>query len=156
MQYIFLPVVNKDYNLKTNQFKMDFNSGEVAEKRNIIDKKIFIKGRQDTLEDGIATIANMDSMFAFMTDYLESSQAPDNSKMVKESAVILSTQAFKNFYEKYKTTFPCVPYTLLCVVQLIFSSFAHIATDHLLQRKLVNGESIPVVTYEDCCDIFED
>lgn len=45
----------EEYVQKTKQSEMDFNSGEVSEKRSSIDKKSFTKGRQETLDDVIAT-----------------------------------------------------------------------------------------------------
>lgn len=98
----------------------------------------------------------MDALFAFVSDFQDSSDAPDISKKIRELADVLSTRSFKNFYEKHEASLTWILHTLICVAQSIFSSFAKIASDHSFQRKLANGDAIPVSTFDHCWEIFHD
>ena len=160
----FLPPPKAGSNLReyeayvsnTKQNEMDAVACEVAENRKIIDKKSFIRGRQDSIQDAMTTIANIDALFAFICDFDDDSNAPDIAKMLRELANIISTRDFQNFTEKHERTLPWIPHTVICIIHSIIASFAKIAGDCSLQRRVKNNEEVPTEIYQPCWDLFNE
>ena len=105
-----------------------------AEKRSSIRKEIFIKGRQDTLEDVIAFIANI-SVFARFWIKMDNDKQPLLIQLITELADFLSSSEYKSFHDKFKTCKVYMPHTLITYIFNIVSIFIKMAKTPQVTRK---------------------
>lgn len=90
---------NEDYRLYVQKSK-DTNMEDVVEERpekcSAYDKKIFTKGRQDSYQDAITTIANIVVYLEFISDNTQSSETPASIVLLKGLGKMLVTPTFRN------------------------------------------------------------
>ena len=108
------------------------------EKRTMMRKDIFIKGRQNSIEDIITFIANIVVFCRFwvkstpnnLNDY------PYVIQMFIEIADFLSSQEYSTFNDKFRSEAPHMYHTLVCYIFNIFSTFVKMAKNPTTVRKL--------------------
>ena len=74
----------------------------VAEKRVLIDKNYFIKGRQDIFSGTITAISNLDALCAFLCDCI-TGDVLDLVRMIQQLSDIFSTSEFQKFAENERS-----------------------------------------------------
>ena len=107
-----------------------------AEKRSSIRKEIFIKGRQETLDDVIAFIANIVVYARFwikMED--DTSIQPMLIQLISEVADFLSSSEYKSFHDKFKGSKVFMLHTLIAYIFNIASIFIKMAKTPQVTRK---------------------
>ena len=107
-----------------------------TEKRSSIRKEIFIKGKQDTLEDVTAFIANI-IVFARYWVKMEDDEKnqPLVIQMISEVADFLSSSEYKSFHEMFKNKKVFMPHTLIAFIFNIVSVFVKMAKNPHVSRK---------------------
>jgi hypothetical protein len=118
-----------------------------SEKRSAIKKEVYIKGKQDTIEDVISFIANIFVFARFWVKMEEdSSTHPLVIQIINEVADLISSSDFREFYEVHKATANWTPHTLVAYLFNIFSIFVKAAKKtHTVRRFNVDN----VIKYED-------
>ena len=101
---------------------MDRLLDQPAEKRSSIRKEIFIKGRQETLEDVITFIANI-NVFARFWIKMDNDKQPLLIQLLNDTADFLSSAEYKSFHDKFKTCKVYMPHTLITYIFDIVSIF---------------------------------
>ena len=142
---------NSDYKMyvqRSKETSMEDVVEERPEKCSAYDKKVFTKGRQDTYQDAIATIANLTVFFEFIFDETQSSETPALILMLKGLGKVLVNPSFRRFAEKNEHTIPWLTHTLVCQVQSVLNRFVDIATNFTYQRLVDNGSPLP-------CDVLD-
>ena len=131
---------------------------EATEKRQKIGLKVFIGGKQDTPEDVITALANMDAHFAFITPFDRKSrdEKPLLVKYIREVADVLSSKDFVRFNQKYINLYPWIPHMILSQVQLIFAEFATIARNNRYISMVRRGAEIPFSVFARPIQVFQD
>ena len=99
-----------------------------TEKWSSISKEIFIKGKQDALEDVTAFIANI-IVFARYWVKMEDDEKsqPLVIQMITEVADFLSSSEYKSFHERFKNKKVFMPHTLFVFTFNIVSIFVKVA-----------------------------
>ena len=105
-----------------------------AEKRSSIRKEIFIKGRQETLEDVITFIANI-NVFARFWIKMDNDTQPLLIQLLNDTADFLSSAEYKSFHDKFKTCKVYMPHTLITYIFNIVSIFIKMAKTPQVTRK---------------------
>ena len=107
------------------------------DKKTSMRKDVFIKGRQDSIEDVLAFISNITVYTRFWVKMWEESN--DDHPMVIEMflkiADFLSSAEYRKFDERFNQTAPYMYHTLVCYIFNIFSSFVKIAKNPTIVRK---------------------
>lgn len=93
---------------------MEDSVKERPDKCSAYDNKLFTKGRQDSHQDAIATLANLVVFFEFIIDETQSSETPSLVMMLRNIGRLLVTPTFRNFAERYKKTIPWLAHTIIC------------------------------------------
>ena len=108
------------------------------EKRAMMRKDIFIKGRQQNLSDIISFIANVIVYARFWVKLPnnESSDIPLVIQMLLEIADFLSSSAYTTFDNWFKQVAPHMYHTLVCYIFNIFSTFVKMAKNPHIVCKL--------------------
>jgi hypothetical protein len=105
-----------------------------AEKRSSIRKEIFLKGRQESLEDVITFIANI-TVFARFWIKMENDTQPLMIQLLTEIADFLSSAEYKTFHDKFKKCKVYMPHTLITYIFNIVSIFIKMAKTPQVLRK---------------------
>lgn len=131
---------------------------EASEKRQKIGLKVFIGGKQDTPEDVITALANIDAHFAFITpfDHKPKDQQPLLVKYLREIADLLSSKDFVRFNQKFISLYPWIPHMILAQVQLVFAEFATIARNNRYISMVRRGDEIPFSVFARPIQVFRD
>ena len=108
------------------------------EKRTLMKKDIFIKGRQNSIEDIITFIANIlvYSRFWVKTTANNLSDYPYVIQMFIKIADFLSPSKYTKFNDKYRHEAPHMYHTLVCYIFNIFSTFVKMAKNPVTVCKL--------------------
>ena len=99
-----------------------------SEKRSAVKKEIFVKGKQESLQDVITFIANFVTFARYwvkMSD--EMTTQPTIIQMIIEIADFLSTSDYERFHESHMKSKPYMPHTLIAYVFNITSIFVKLA-----------------------------
>ena len=151
------------YVQKSKNTSMENAIEERAEKCSAYDKKLFTKGRQNTYQDAITTIANLVVFLEFVFDDAQSSETPALILMLKGIAKILVTPAFRNYAEKNESKIPWLTHTLICQVQSVLNCLVDLASNWTSQRLVENeGSLLPTLldnayhTYERILNNLDD
>ena len=101
-------------------------------------KDIFIKGRQNSIEDVITFIANIQvySRFWVKITANDLSNYPCVIQMFIDIADFLSSSKYTKFNNKYRLEAPHMYHTLVCYIFNIFSTFVKMAKNPVTVRKL--------------------
>ena len=113
---------------------MDRLLDQPAEKRSSIRKEIFLKGRQESLEDVITFIANI-TVFARFWIKMNDDTQPLMIQLLTEIADILSSAEYKVFHDKFKKCKVYMPHTLISYIFNIVSIFIKMAKTPQVTRK---------------------
>ena len=105
-----------------------------AEKRSSIRKEIFLKGRQESLEDVITFIANI-TVFARFWIKMNDDTQPLMIQLLTEIADFLSSAEYKVFHDKFKKCKVYMPHTLISYIFNIVSIFIKMAKTPQVTRK---------------------
>ena len=105
-----------------------------AEKRSSIRKEIFLKGRQESLEDVITFIANI-TVFARFWIKMDNDTQPLMIQLLTEIADFLSSAEYKTFHDKFKKCKVYMPHTLITYIFNIVSIFIKMAKTPQVLRK---------------------
>ena len=158
----FLPPPKKgednEYNAyvqKSKNTNMENAIEERAEKCSAYDKKLFTKGRQNTYQDAITTIANLVIFLEFIFDDAQSSENPALIVMLKGVAKILVTPAFRNYAEKNESKIPWLTHTLVCQIQSILNRFVDIDSNWTSQRLVENEGTLPSTLLDSAYRTFD-
>ena len=99
-----------------------------SEKRAAVKKEVYIKGKQETLEDVITFIANI---FVFARFWIKMEEDPATHplviQMINEVADLISASDFREFYESHKKASNWIPHTIVAYIFNIFSIFVKAA-----------------------------
>ena len=117
-----------------------------GDKRTSMRKDIFIKGRQESLDDVVSFISNIIAFTRFWVKMWEDDH--DDHPMVIEMflkvADFLSSAEYRKFDEKFSQTAPYMYHTLVCYIFNIFSSYVKIAKNPNVVRKFKVENKISV------------
>ena len=116
--------------------------------------RTFIQGRQTTVNDIQSLIANLVTVFYFLTDINSKDNIPDIIKILESMADMLNNTRFNLYIDYYQKTYPWIPHTILINIHEIVKSFVKIGNDVNLQRNVEYNEKVPAQTYQACWDIF--
>ena len=105
-----------------------------AEKRSSIRKEIFLKGRQESLEDVITFIANI-TVFARFWIKMNDDTQPLMIQLLTEIADFLSSAEYKVLHDKFKKCKVYMPHTLISYIFNIVSIFIKMAKTPQVTRK---------------------
>ena len=133
-------VASDEYNgyvASSRNIEIDKILDQPAEKRSGIRKDVFIKGRQDNLDDFIAFCANIVALSRFLAkmDEKDDSSQPLIVQMILEIADVVSAAEYKKFEEKHKGEVLYMTHTLITYVFNIFSVFIKMAKNPTVVRK---------------------
>ena len=108
-----------------------------SEKRASVKKEVFIKGKQETLDDVIAFISNI---IVFARYFVKMSkddkdEQPYFIQLIIEMADFLSSAEYMKFHEQFKKGTPYMPHTLITYIFNIFSIFIKMAKNPKVIRK---------------------
>ena len=107
-----------------------------SEKRAVVKKEVFLKGKQETLDDVITFIANIFVFARYWTKMDEdSSTHPLVLQMINEIADFISASEFRTFYDAHKHSANWIPHTLIAYIFNIFSIFVKAAKNPTVIRK---------------------
>ena len=99
--------------------------GQPEEKTSALEKKVFIKGRQETLDDVLTLISNIVVMGRYWVNIDTSKEKvayPFVLKLLVELADTLSSAEFREFESKFKSAYPFIAHTLISYILICFSS----------------------------------
>ena len=109
-------------------------------------KDIFIKGKQNSLEDVIAFISNIIAFTRFWVKMWDENN--DDHPMVIEMFLkivdFLSSAEYRKFDDKFSQMAPYMYHTLVCYIFNIFSSYVRIAKNPNIIRKFKVENKISV------------
>lgn len=147
-----------DYLKKSHLEDLEALVEEASDKRQKIGLKVFLGGKQDSPEDIITCLANMDAHFAFIVSFDDKpdKQKPLMVRYFRKIADVLSSKEFVSFVQKFITKFPWIPHMILLQVQLVFSEFATIARNNRYISMVRRGQEIPYSVFGKVIQIFED
>jgi len=136
-----------EYNGYINSSKnieVDRMLDQPSEKRSSIRKEVFIKGRQESIDDVIAFIANIIvyARFWVKMDKDDTEDQPYIIQLIVEIADYLSSAEYKNFYDRFKKSTVFMPHTLIAYIFNIFSTFIKMAKNPHVIRKFKVSNSI--------------
>ena len=132
----------KKYIARNNASEMEGVVDEAIEKRLAKDKTVFTKGRQDTLPDITAALANLIFVLEFLCDPIDCAETPGILTMLHKLAKKVTDPEFKEFYNYNKSEMPWIPYSILCHIQSILKAHAIAASDvHTLRH--VENDATP-------------
>ena len=116
------------------------------DKRTSMRKEIFIKGKQNSLEDVIAFISNIIAFTRFWVKMWEenNNDHPMVIEMFLKIVDFLSSAEYRKFDDKFSQIAPHMYHTLVCYVFNIFSSFVRIAKNPNIVRKFKVENKISV------------
>ena len=116
------------------------------DKKTTMRKDVFIKGRQDSIEDVLAFISNITVYTRFCVKMWEESNDdhPVVIEMFLKIADFLSSAEYRRFDERFSQTAPYMYHTLVCYIFNIFSSFVKIAKNPTIVRKFKIENKISV------------
>jgi len=133
-------VASDEYNgyvASSRNIEIDKILDQPAEKRSGIRKDVFIKGRQETLDDFIAFCANIIALSRFLvkTNEKDDSSQPLIVQMILEIADVVSAAEYRKFEDKHKDEVLYMTHTLITYVFNIFSVFIWMAKNPTVVRK---------------------
>lgn len=108
-----------------------------SEKRSSVKKEVFIKGKQENLEDVVAFIANI-VLFARYFVKMSKEDTEDQPYIIQliiEVADFLSSAEYMSFHDKFKKSATFMPHTLITYIFNIFSTFIKMAKNPKVIRK---------------------
>ena len=105
------------------------------EKRSAVRKDVFIKGKQETLNDVLTFIANIIVFLRFWVNMSKDEDTPYIIEMLTEIADNLSSSEYISFNNKYKHAAKYMPNTLVSYIFNIFSIFVKAAKNPHIIRK---------------------
>ena len=105
--------------------------GESNEKKERISLKTFQGGMQNSPNDVLVGIANLESRISFIVDYSEASSTstPMLVTWLIQLAHVFSSPEFKKFYSKYSSTHQWIAHTMVTQVHILFAMMAKIASN---------------------------
>ena len=129
-----------EYNVYINSSKnqeVENMLDQPSEKRASVKKEVFIKGKQETLDDVIAFISNI---VIFARHFVKMSkddkeEQPYFIQLIIEVADFLSSAEYTNFHDKFKKSATYMPHTLITYIFNIFSVFIKMAKNPKVIRK---------------------
>ena len=125
-------VVSDEYNgyvASSRNIEIDKILDQPAEKRSGIRKDVYIKGRQETLDDFIVFCANIIALSRFLvkTNEKDDSSQPLIVQMVLEIADVVSAAEYRKFEDTHKDEVLYMTHTLITNLFNIFSVFIKMA-----------------------------
>ena len=109
---------------------VDILLDQPSKKRSAIKKDVFIKGKQDSLEDVITFIANIVTFAKFWVK-----EQPFVIQMLEELADFISSSEYVSFNTKFRDTKNYMSHTLISYIFNIFSLFVKMAKNPKVTRK---------------------
>ena len=147
-----------DYLKKSHLEDLEALVEETSEKQQKNGLKVFLGDKQDTPEDIITCLTNMNAHFAFIVNFDEKpeKEKPLMVRYFRKISDVLSSKEFVTFVQKYSTKFPWIPHMILFQVQLVFSEFATIVRNNRYISMVRRGQEIPYSVLGKVIQIFED
>ena len=121
--------------------------GHPEEKRSALEKKVFIKGRQETLDDVLTLISNIVVMGRYwitIDTKQEKVAYPFVLKLLVELADALSSAEFCEFESKFKSVYPFMAHTLISYIFDLFRQFVKLAQNPHVIRGVKASNIIPL------------
>ena len=121
--------------------------GQPEEKRSALEKKVFIKGRQETLDDVLTLISNIVVMGRYWITIDATTTKVDYPfvlKLLVELADILSSAEFREFESKFKSACPFMAHTLISYIFDLFRQFVKLAQNPHVIRVVKVSNVIPL------------
>ena len=108
-----------------------------SEKRASVKKEVFIKGKQETLDDVIAFISNIIIFARYFVKMSKDNkdEQPYFIQLIIEMADFLSSAEYMKFHEQFKKGTVYMPHTLITYIFNIFSIFIKMAKNPKVIRK---------------------
>ena len=117
-----------------------------SEKRSSVRKDVFIKGRQETLQDVISFIANIVTFAKFWVKLDESEDGnPFVIQQIVELADYLSSADYLYFNESHKKSTPYMAHNLVVYIFNIFSVYIKMAKNPNVVRKFKITNKIDII-----------
>ena len=115
-----------------------------AEKKGLQRKEVFMKGRQESLDDVITLAANIKVFGKFWFKVTEEvyHQQPLVITLMEEIANYISTQDFKHFYEKHHSSTQYIPHTIIVYMFNVFSMFVSTAKNREYTQFIVFNKGL--------------
>ena len=129
-----------EYNGYINSSKnqeVEYMLDQPSEKRASVKKEVFIKGKQETLDDVIAFISNIVIFARYFVKMSkdDKEEQPYFVQLIIEVADFLSSAEYMNFHDKFKRGTTYMPHTLITYIFNIFSIFIKMAKNPKVIRK---------------------
>ena len=118
-----------------------------SEKRSSVRKDVFIKGRQDTIQDVITFIANIVtfSKFWIKLNKTDSDDQPLVIQQIVEIADYLSSADYMCFNDRYKRSTPYMAHNLVVYIFNIFSVYIKMAKNPNVARRFKITNNVDIV-----------
>ena len=138
---------------KNVEFEEDL--GQTQDKRDRIDTKTFLGGRQKTIYDVLGTIANLDADLSFRFDY-----APDNApmivNMVRSIGDRISRKDFGRWFYKFSASAPWITHSLITYIHGIITALVFVASTARLQKAVIADSEIDPTVFRPVTQRYED
>ena len=92
----------REHVTRAKQSFMEEAVDETAEKRSVIDKKLFVGGRQDKSIDALTALANFVIFLEFISDDATMPEPPAIVAKFRQLGKMWSSHRFRSFAEKWK------------------------------------------------------
>jgi len=134
----FLHLQNSSKNVE-----LDEMLHQPSEKRSSVSKTVFVKGRQDLLEDVVALLANVMVLGRFWVKFMETdvSTYPYVLRQLVGLADVLASAKFRAFAATMKGVCPYLAHTLIVNIFNIFNGFVELAKNpHVIREIKATGK----------------
>jgi len=122
--------------------------GESNEKKQKLSIKTFQGGLQNTPQDVLVGLANLESRLSFLVDYSQpETPKPLFIQWILQLAHIFSSPEFNNFYKKYSSTHKWIPHAMVTQIQMVFAMITKVATSLKVLTAIQNDLPLPLDTF---------
>ena len=120
-------------------------------KQALVERKFFVGGRQEKLDDVLSTIGNFFQFALSLVtfDMANPSTYPLILFRMSEFAEFVYDNQFKSLHDKHLPSMPWLPHTLLTYLQKYFQACTPAATKPKNIRAIINGEAINPKVFKD-------
>jgi hypothetical protein len=129
----------------TNDNDTDFLLEQPEAKQAVVQRKCFIGGNQETLDDVLSTIGNIFYFAKSIVDFdiNNTSSYPLILLRYSEFAEYIYDSEFKSLFQKHIPAMPWLPHSLISYIQQHFQDVTPIATKPKNLRSTLAGEPLP-------------
>jgi hypothetical protein len=137
------------YRRSTHDTEIDHLVGQNEKQQSRVGTEIFTGGNQNTPDDIVTAIANMDLilMVKYGFDPNDETTMPLIAKLARRLADLYTSRNFRTWFEKVSPTAPWITHTLLTQVHSLFSMIAGIANNPTNRRTFKRGIALDPAIY---------